>query len=254
MKASPKSTLPHKSRGAEQVAAVCYRWHAGIIQFLLVRTGGGRWTFPKGCSEPDLSYAQAAAVEAFEEAGVHGRMEEACFTQYVLRSGKKAGEKGLTLRAYLCEVTRQVSPEESKRRPTWLSATGTKKKLREGRMVKDGAELCRVVDCAATRIVEGVNVRSVSSHPDALRRVPFEAAEVWASGLRQASRFAQVRGGPRNGPDVNLAVHSYLEGMLPRSKAPKALLNAAPVMAHVVAIDKPHGSPNNSKISTKKSR
>jgi 8-oxo-dGTP pyrophosphatase MutT (NUDIX family) len=250
VKVSLKASSPRKPRGSEQVAAVCYRWHAGAIHFLLVRTGGGRWTFPKGCSEPELTYAQAAAVEAFEEAGVHGRMEEACFTQYVLRSGKKAGEKGLTLRAYLCEVTLQVSPEESSRRPTWLSVASAKKKLRQGRPVKDGAEFSRVVDCAVTRIVESENPHSASRRPDALRRVPFEASEVWASGLRQASRFAQVRGGL----NVNPSAHSYLGSTLSPLKAPKALLKAAPVLAHVVAIDKPQSSLNNFKISTKKSR
>jgi 8-oxo-dGTP pyrophosphatase MutT (NUDIX family) len=252
VKVSLKSSSGHKRRGVEQVAAVCYRWHAGVLQFLLVRTGGGRWTFPKGCSEPELTYAQAAAVEAFEEAGVHGRMEEACFTQYVLRSGKKAGEKGLTLRAYLCEVARQVSPEESSRRPTWLSVVSTKKKLRDGRPVKDGVELSRVVDCAVTRIVESVNARSAPSRPDVLRRVPFEASEVWASGLRQALQIAQVRGGSRNSSDANH--HPCVANVLPPIKIPKALLKTAPVLAHVVAIDKPRGSPNNSKISTKKSR
>jgi 8-oxo-dGTP pyrophosphatase MutT (NUDIX family) len=71
----------------EQVAAVCYRVrndaHNGTIEFLLVRTrGGGRWTFPKGSAEPGLTQAQAAALEAFEEAGVHGRIEEASFARY----------------------------------------------------------------------------------------------------------------------------------------------------------------------------
>src|SRR5271169_3005360 len=57
----------------EQVAAVCYRRRGGNIEFLLVKTGKGRWIFPKGSVEPGLTHAQAAALEAFEEAGVHGR-------------------------------------------------------------------------------------------------------------------------------------------------------------------------------------
>src|SRR5580658_2281666 len=70
----------------EQVAAVCYRWRGDSIEFLLVRTrSGGRWTFPKGSAEPGLTHAQAAALEAFEEAGVHGRIEETSFATYVRR-------------------------------------------------------------------------------------------------------------------------------------------------------------------------
>src|SRR5262249_27106253 len=68
-------------RQCEQVAAVCYQVRRGGIEFLLVRTNSGHWTFPKGSTEPGLTHAQAAALEAFEEAGVHGRMEEASFTQ-----------------------------------------------------------------------------------------------------------------------------------------------------------------------------
>src|ERR1700739_898837 len=73
-------------RDCEQVAAVCYRIRGGSIEFLLVRTrGSGRWTFPQGNAEPGITQAQAAALEAFEEAGVHGRMQEASFAQYVAR-------------------------------------------------------------------------------------------------------------------------------------------------------------------------
>src|SRR5271156_776956 len=77
-------------RGCEQVAAICYRVRGSSVEFLLVRTGSGHWTFPKGSAEPGLTHAQAAALEAFEEAGVHGRMEEASFTRYVRRRGGKA--------------------------------------------------------------------------------------------------------------------------------------------------------------------
>src|SRR6267143_4634979 len=76
-----------RMRGCEQVAAVCYRIRSGEVEFLLVQTRGGRWTFPKGGAEPGLTHAQAAALEAFEEAGVHGRMEEASFAQYIRRKG-----------------------------------------------------------------------------------------------------------------------------------------------------------------------
>ena len=80
-----------KLKQCEQVAAVCYRVRAGVIEFLLVQTGKGRWIFPKGSVEPGLTHAQAAALEAFEEAGVHGRMEEACFTRYLRRKRPKRG-------------------------------------------------------------------------------------------------------------------------------------------------------------------
>lgn len=150
-------------RGCEQVAAVCYRLRSTGIEFLLVRTNSGHWTFPKGNAEPGLTYAQAAALEAFEEAGVHGRIEEASFTQYVrrkraarrnseTRSAEGSGEKELTIQAHLCEVSRLDPPQESGRNPTWFSAEKAKRRLCEDRVPDFGAELARVVDRAVSRI------------------------------------------------------------------------------------------------------
>ena len=138
-------------RGCEQVAAVCYRVHKRRIEFLLVRTRGGRWTFPKGSAEPGLSTAQAAALEAFDEAGVHGRMEEASFARYI-RPGRGAGRKSteieLIVTAHLCEVLRLELPQESGRNPTWFSVEKAKRKLRERRAKEYGAELARVIERA----------------------------------------------------------------------------------------------------------
>lgn len=150
-----------RMRGCEQVAAVCYRVRGKGIEFLLVQTRSGRWTFPKGSAEPGLTHAQAAALEAFEEAGVHGRMEEASFARYIRHkrpgnSASKSVEKyagsELAVNAHLCEVLRLGAPQESGRNPTWFSAEKTKRRLREARTPDYAAELARVVDCAAIRI------------------------------------------------------------------------------------------------------
>src|ERR1035438_5231671 len=108
-----------KMSECEQVAAVCYRLRRGAIEFLLVQTRGrGRWTFPKGSAEPGLTHAQAAAIEAFEEAGVHGRIEEIAFTQYACRrtcnprSASQSVQKTFAVSAHLCEVLRLCTPKE----------------------------------------------------------------------------------------------------------------------------------------------
>jgi 8-oxo-dGTP pyrophosphatase MutT (NUDIX family) len=144
----------------EQAAAVCYRARGGDIEFLLIRTrGSGRWTFPKGSAEPGLTHAQAAALEAFEEAGVHGRIEEAPFARYVRgrrsdagRSAARSGKKELAVYAHLCEVLRLSSPKESNRDRTWFCVEDAKSRLREGRRKDDAAEFGRVVDRAVERI------------------------------------------------------------------------------------------------------
>jgi 8-oxo-dGTP pyrophosphatase MutT (NUDIX family) len=168
-------------RGCHQIAAVCYRIHGAEIEFLLVRTrGSGRWTFPKGNAEPGLTHAQAAALEAFEEAGVHGRMEEASFTSYACRkpgaSRKSAASKELVVNAHLCEVTRREAPQEFDRNPSWFSPEKARRCLREDRDGGYAADLARVVDRAVARIQRLHFSATKISEPrqkDALQKAPF---------------------------------------------------------------------------------
>src|ERR1700733_5655545 len=82
-----------RSAVRQQVAAICYRTGTRGIEFLLVRTRGGRWIFPKGGVEAGLRQAQSAALEAFEEAGVHGRIEEMPFARYRLANAARESNK-----------------------------------------------------------------------------------------------------------------------------------------------------------------
>jgi 8-oxo-dGTP pyrophosphatase MutT (NUDIX family) len=178
-----------KARECERVAAVCYRLRDGAMQFLLIQTRGSRrWTFPKGKAEPGLTHAQAAAMEAFEEAGVHGRIEEACFARYfcgVQSQAKKSDKpslRGLAVSAHLCEVLRLGSPKESGRNRTWFCTQDAKLKLREGRGREEAKEFARVIDKAVKsieRVQEGSDsyqTRPISTDytQDELRRVQFE--------------------------------------------------------------------------------
>ena len=188
-------------RGCEQVAAVCYRVRRGDIEFLLVRTNSGHWTFPKGGAEPGLTHAQAAALEAFEEAGVHGRMEEASFARYVrrkggevrnsARSGERSAGKELAVQAHLCEVLRLDPPQERNRNPTWFSAEKAKRRLREDRTPDFAAELARVVDTAVRRIRRlrrEISPATAEPKKDALQKVQF------IDSARRVTRRAKVAG------------------------------------------------------------
>lgn len=161
----------------EQVAAVCYRARGASLEFLLVRTRKGRWTFPKGRCEPGLSHAESAALEAFEEAGVQGRIEEDPFASY--RRGKlsegQAARGAKVVHAYLCQVLRLVPPPEPDRNRTWFSAARAKEHLRQGRAPENASDLTRVVDAAAARI-QRLRGRA-EPPPDALQKVRFEKPE-----------------------------------------------------------------------------
>lgn len=239
-------------RECEQVAAVCYRVRRGDIEFLLVRTRGNgarRWTFPKGSAEPGLTHAQAAALEAFEEAGVHGRIEEASFARYVRRGGRKPGEKVSAVTAHLCEVLRLGAPKESKRSRTWFSAEDAMQRLRERRTRDDGTEFTKVVVKAVERIQRIQNRARLldsglldarplplwnASKADALQKAPFDFAEAYGSGhgasfLSVRRRLAETRqsAGPAAGAGRRALQGEVLEFSHPRGERAKALGSGA---------------------------
>src|SRR5215470_9319730 len=120
-----------------QVAAVCYRVRGRSVEFLLVNTSAGKWTFPKGRIEPGLSGSESAAREALEEAGAEGRIEERHFASYVdtkraLTHDNRSRE--ILIAAYLLEVHNQGAPEESDRNPTWFTAPEAQLRLSEQRV------------------------------------------------------------------------------------------------------------------------
>ena len=56
-----------------QVAALCWRKHRDRVEVLLITSRDtGRWVLPKGWPIPGLNAHEAAAIEAWEEAGVRG--------------------------------------------------------------------------------------------------------------------------------------------------------------------------------------
>lgn len=143
-----------------QVAAVCYRHTLLSLEFLLVNTSAGKWTFPKGRLCPWLSPSEAAAREAMEEAGVRGRIQETCFAHYfdVKRAlGHDNRSREIRIAAYLLEVHTHSTPLEADRNPTWFSLEEAKERLAEQRASKYCQELAGVVDAAWRTIRQAEN-------------------------------------------------------------------------------------------------
>lgn len=138
----------------DQVAAACYRRQGGAIEFLLIRTSGRRWMFPKGGVEPGETPARAAQREAFEEAGVAGRVSPDCLTTFRhLKQDLKRKGVELKVGVFLLEVQATQAPGEEHRDPTWFSAADAVRALAERREFVYADELRRVVEeaCAAIR-------------------------------------------------------------------------------------------------------
>src|SRR5271165_2991856 len=136
------------------VAAVCYRVKEDEPEFLLVRTRSGRWTFPKGGVDGDATNAEAAASEAYEEAGVKGTIERDPFHWYFhsKRDRIRASRAVVPVHAHLCEVERLVAPKEDHRNPTWFNADKARRRLRQNRAPEFASEVVQVIDRAVSRI------------------------------------------------------------------------------------------------------
>ena len=167
-----------------QVAAICYRRRGSAIEFLLVNTNGGnKWTFPKGSTDPRLSHSQAAEREAAEEAGALGTIEPRHFHLYLHSKGvfwQPGGVQEFVVKAFLMEIHQMRRPDESSRKPTWVSPEEGKRRLAKGREVKYYRELEAVIDRALERIQ--YHTELCGSYPNARNprsaRAPL-AATVW---------------------------------------------------------------------------
>ena len=124
LRKAAQAVRPRRAR--LQVAALPYRVAAdGAIEVLLVTTrGGGRWMVPKGWPMLGKSHAEAAAQEAYEEAGVRGRADPIKLGQF--RHDKDrfpAGQIRVSVAVFPMAVELELTrwPERGQRSRRWFS-------------------------------------------------------------------------------------------------------------------------------------
>ncbi len=141
--------------GRTHVAAVCYRMRGGDLEFLLVRTKNGHWTFPKGGVDRDATHADAAAREAYEEAGVRGLVERVPFISYRHCKPRRLSSRRrvVWVHAHLCEVKQLMPPTEGYRNPQWFNAQKAKRRLQKFKTSEFAAEVGNVIDRATELIL-----------------------------------------------------------------------------------------------------
>ena len=140
MKTTPKKTPKASRPGVEskkqrtnrpepaerrQVAALPFRWTgSGAVQILLITSREtGRFLIPKGWPMKRLSDPDAAAREAYEEAGVVGKIQNQPIGDYVYWKRLESRFELLKVAVYPLEVHKQRGdwPEKGVRQCRWLS-------------------------------------------------------------------------------------------------------------------------------------
>lgn len=108
-----------------QVAALCWRHGAEGTEILLVTTRRtGRWTAPKGGLMNGKSPAEAAAIEAWEEAGVIGAVESTPIGEYAYQKyrGPTSWEPiAVDVFPQEVEAIEAKYPEENQRLRQWFA-------------------------------------------------------------------------------------------------------------------------------------
>lgn len=111
---------------ATQVAALCWRVRKGQLQVLLITSRDtGRWVIPKGWPIAGLTTAAAAALEAWEEAGVQGKIHDQPLGEFLY---DKLARLSVTVRCNVAVHALRVQalkarfPEAGQRRRVWFQA------------------------------------------------------------------------------------------------------------------------------------
>ena len=122
-----------------QYAALPYRSNGkSKLEIMLVTSRGTqRWIIPKGWPKSGLPPHDTAAEEAFEEAGVVGKISRRPIGTYHYEKLFKTGDSAICqVRVYALEVARQHKkwPESRERKVEWYSPAEAARVVHEPRL------------------------------------------------------------------------------------------------------------------------
>ncbi len=119
-------TTQASGKAATQFAALCYKVtkKEGARILLITSRDTGRWVIPKGWPMKGKTDAEAAEIEAFEEAGAKGYLCPDCAGIFTYDKAMDDGSKQpVVVSVFPMEVDRLVSdfPEKGQRKRKWFS-------------------------------------------------------------------------------------------------------------------------------------
>ncbi|MFV0359625.1 NUDIX hydrolase [Tropicimonas sp.] len=119
-----------------QYGALCYRMMHGEPQVLLITSRTRRrWIIPKGWPMKDISSAETARTEAWEEGGVRGKVIDRCigFFSYVKQGDGDGPDQPCMVSVFPLKVKSLAGryPEHKQRKRKWFSPKQASKKVAE---------------------------------------------------------------------------------------------------------------------------
>lgn len=133
-----KFNTPEGTRS--QFGAICWRLKQGKLRLLLVTSRGtGRWVTPKGWPMEGRKPHEAAAQEAWEEAGVIGKVSDRCLGFFTYDKCEGKGKHlpcavmvfGLEVKSLAADF-----PERDQRRRKWMSRKNAAKAVAEPELAR----------------------------------------------------------------------------------------------------------------------
>lgn len=113
-----------KSDLRTQFGALCYRFKAGRLQFCLISSRGtGRWIIPKGWPMDGATPAEAAAIEAWEEAGLEGKVRDRPLGLFSYYKTTRSDELPCVAVIFAMKIKKVHTrwPERKERKRKWVS-------------------------------------------------------------------------------------------------------------------------------------
>lgn len=113
----------------EQAAAIPYRFEEQQIQIMLIQTrSGNKWTIPKGLIDPGFTPEETALQEAYEEAGIKGKLHPDVFGEFSYSKWQGICK----VQIFLMKVEKELIhwPEKYFRQRRWVNTSQVMKMIK----------------------------------------------------------------------------------------------------------------------------
>ena len=123
-----------KTQARTQFAALCYRVRNDEVQICLITSRRTkRWILPKGWPMHNQTPAEAAATEAWEEAGLTGKPYDVCLGVFNYSKSRNGSRLPVLAMVYpvLVKNVHSSWPEANQRKRRWMTPKKAARKLEE---------------------------------------------------------------------------------------------------------------------------